>query len=290
MDIEEKSSKGRMVRNIYFYIASAITLGITVGALIFLISLGLKFSLLKNAEPPLYELGSPAHLYLESQREIGVIDISEEQTVLECEEECELTATQIKAIENWENNYSDYREAIKDPNSIKMISLVSALSFLIIALPFFIIHFRVTQKDYKNGERTIMRPIYFYFVSLASLLMIVIAGGTLINLGLKSLLITETRTENTYPYVKSIEPGNWDETASIQSLIDCQEECGINEETVALANEWIEDYEEWEVVYEKGYNSNQRQAASSIPYLLLGIPLFWYHFRRVKKESKKHIN
>jgi len=283
--IEGKTTmkKSLVIRSLYFYLASLITLAIVVGSLIFLINISLKSWVFTEADPILYRIGVPPTLYMPSKTAPEAVGF----TVLACENECTLTADQKASITSWQDNYTSWREGKDKPDSQRSSDIVSALSFFLVALPFFLIHFRVVQKDAKNDTESkqhgVIRPVYFYFVSLAALLMFVIAGGMLINVGLKTWVIKSANQDvNTLKSVSS--PVLYSDSSAIQSIIDCGSKCGLEQSTIDLASEWKSDYSEWE---NTAFNNNQRQASGSIPFILLGIPLFWYHWSVVRKESKE---
>ena len=290
--IEGKSTmkKSLVIRSVYFYLASLVTLAIVVGSLIFLFNLGLKSWVFTEADPLLYRVGSPPALF--SPGRLGPESTGQE--VLTCEESCELSASQKSSIARWQDNYTSWQERKSNPGAERARDAVSALSFLIIALPFFLIHFRIVQKDAKKEDvmvgRDVIRPTYFYFISLVSLLMIVIAGGMLINLALKTWVIPNAgEADKMATKVMSAEPYMVSGETSVQSIADCGEKCGLDNETVVLANQWLDDYDQWQDTSRRRDNT-QGQAASTIPFVLLGIPLFWYHWSVVRKESKEKKN
>jgi len=286
--IEGKSSmsRSRIIRSLYFYLASLITLGIVVGSLVFLVNVGLKTYVFTEADPVLNRIGPPPSLYFQGQ----AVAETTGQEVLQCAGDCTLTSVQKTTIADWQSGYNSWLEAKSKPNSQRASDLVAALSFLIVALPFYLIHFRVVQKDAKAGEvqeHSAIRPTYFYFISLAALLMIVIAGGMLINLGLKTWVITSAdETENQARKISTPVPEGMVETSAVQSIIDCGAKCGLDSATITQAEQWQDDYQAWQDA-SQNYNNKQRQAAAAIPYVLWGIPLFWYHWNVVRKESRE---
>ncbi len=286
-------SKGSIVRSLYFYLMSIVTLAIVAGSLIFLVNLGLKSWVFTKADQLSSRLGPPPVLYLDSttpsEATKAAAPAAPGATVLTCKDACQLTDAQKSNIDSWKASYASWQEASAHPESQRTRDAVAALSFLIVALPFFIIHFRIVQKDAKQSvdeEHGVIRPTYFYFISLASLLMVVIAGGFLINIALKTWVFPSAQqadklASNIYP-VQQVSS----ERDSVKSISACGEKCGIDKETVALANSWITDYDAWQKEVSTPQNSTQRQAASSIPFVLVGIPLFWYHWSIVRKQSK----
>ncbi len=285
MEGKEQKDKRQVIRSVYFYVASLVTLGIVVGSTIFLINLGFKSWVFTEAEPTAYRAGTPPSLSVSEK----FAPVEEPEAFLTCEDTCTLTSEQSDTIETWETNYATWQESSKNSNSGRARDAVNAFSFLIIALPFFLIHFRIVQKDAKKEtekERAVIRPTYYYLISLASLLMIVIAGGMLINLGLKTWVFPSAGEADKVNQYDRVEPYQLSEKSSIYSIVDCGEKCGVDKETTALANQWITDYEAWDEASLHAYDNTQRQAASTIPFIIVGLPLFWYHWNTVRKESK----
>ncbi len=292
MDIKHTSKKSTVIRSVYFYLTSLVTLGIVIGSVIFLFNLGLKSWVFTEAESVYFRIGPPSALYL-IEDDSGRIE--PEMQSLTCEDDsCTLTASEKSDIAYWETNYKNWQEIISSPYSNRYNDLAAALSFLIIALPFFIIHYRIVQKDAKKDkedeDKKVIRPTYYYFISLASLIMIVIAGGMLINLALKVWVFPTANDNDRYIETTSIAK-EFNEKAPVQSIINCGEACELEDGTITLAEQWIVDYEEWEDMNNFGkasYNNNQRDAASSIPFVIVGIPLFWYHWNiaRSKKSTQ----
>jgi len=286
MESKTTEKKSSIIRSVYFYLTSLVTLAIVVGSLVFLFNIGFKTWVFPEAESVYSRLGPPSTLYLND----GDGRVELELSTLSCDEECTLTATEKSNIDNWAANYTTWREAEDNPNASIYNDLASALSFLIVALPFFIIHFRIVQKDARkveDKEKQVIRPTYFYFIALAALIMIVVSGGMLINIGLKTWVFPEANNANKYIESPQLAFKGSDAKAPVQSMIDCGEKCEIDDETVILAEQWIVDYEEWENSDYQSYNNNQRQAAAALPYIIVGIPLFWYHWNVARSRKKK---
>lgn len=293
--VEGKNSmkKTFVIRSLYFYIASLITLAIVSGSLIYLVNMGLKSWVFTKADTNVAtRLGPPPTLVLDPN---GVTSADKAVPVaiggtLECTGTCTLTDVQKSSISSWKTNYQNWIDANGNPGSQRSRDAVAALSFLIVAAPFYFIHFRTVQRDAKKseeGDKNVLRPIYFYFVSLASLIMMVVAGGFLINLTLKTWVFpsagrVDTAAEKVYsaPSMIGIENGG------VTSVVTCGEKCGVDAETVTLAKRWQDDYSAWQKQTSGTSNSTQRQAATSIPFVLIGIPLFWYHWTVVRREAK----
>ncbi len=291
MEGKNTMRKGQVIRTLYFYLASLITLAIVVGSVVFLINLGLKAYLFPEANSNSY-YGPPSPVYLDTtSTEASKPVPAPGSTILQCTDGCSLTEAQKTNIQSWKTNYQNWKDNEANPGARNARDAVAALSFLIVALPFFIIHFRMVQKSAReqDEDHSVLRPTYFYFVSLSSLLMMVIAGGFLINIALKTWVFPaagrfDDNSTQVYPTaeITSAEKGG------VQSIVTCGETCGLDEETVSLAEQWSKDYDGWYAQQQKRSNTRQQQAASAIPYVAVGIPLFLYHWSVVRREAKKN--
>ncbi|MBI5037890.1 MAG: hypothetical protein HZC01_04275 [Candidatus Kerfeldbacteria bacterium] len=286
------TKKGSVIRSLYFYLASLVTLAIVVGSVIFLINLGLKVWVFTDANTNANYYGPPPSLSLDSGTTTDPAKVEAgTPTVLACTSDCTLTAIQKESIESWKTSYTSWQDSVKNVNGRNARDAVAALSFLIVALPFFIIHYRIVQRDHKNAaeeekDKLVIRPTYFYFVSLGSLLMIVIAGGFLINLVLKTWVFPAAgEADDQASRIYATEQTLATEKSAVVSITECGAKCGLDAETVALASQWVTDYDNWQK--ESNDNNNvHRQAAGSIPYILVGLPLLWYHWSAVRREAK----
>jgi hypothetical protein len=293
MEGRNNMRKSSVIRSLYFYLASVITLAIAVGSLIFLVNLGFKSWVFTEADQgPSVRLGPPPTLYLADTTGsvVPTKDVAVLGGKLECDEECTLTDSQKNTISTWKTSYQDWISGSANPGSQRARDAVVALSFLIVSLPFYLIHFRVVQREWKqeaDQERSVIRPTYFYFVALAALIMMVVAGGFLINLGLKTWVFPSAgqadklQTSTLTPIMAT------PEGEAVKSMVSCGSACGLDQETVDLANRWQIDYDAWNAEISQNVNNTQRQAATSIPFVLVGIPLFWYHWSVVRKESRE---
>lgn len=137
----------------------------------------------------------------------------------------------------------------------------------------------------------LIKTIYFYLVSLIGLMMIVFPSAQLINLGLKTWIFTKADDlEKFYaaPPIPISERGGITEIKSIQS---CKNTCEFSDEQKQSIANWLEDYEKWQKNSQNQEGrlvaQRQRDAVTAISFLAVGIPLFWLHWRIIKKEKVK---
>jgi len=107
-----------------------------------------------------------------------------------------------------------------------------------------------------------IRKIYLYVATLLGLILIVIGGVRLVNLGLKSFVFTEADNHYTYPRPKPVSPNS---TSTVETE--------PNEEELQEYNENQERSE------------RQRNAAESIAFIVIGLPVYMYHWKKVQKED-----
>ena len=109
-----------------------------------------------------------------------------------------------------------------------------------------------------------IRNIYLYLFALIGLIISTIGAVQLVNLGLRTYVFTGADTYYTYPAAKPV-PTSGTTTAASQE--PSQAEIDTFNRNQQAAN-------------------RQRDAAQAFAMLLIGIPLYSYHWRVIKKEKE----
>lgn len=280
--------KGTLIRSLYFYLTCLVTLGIVVGSLISLGSLSLRTWVFPDADSPVSTLGPPPIWYAPIASDTAVAPVKEVTApTLSCEQGCTLSESEKASLRDWSTSYSSWKQSFDNPDAQHARSAVSALSFLIVALPFFLIHFRIVQRDAQDPENeTAIRPIYFYFISLGALLMVVISGGMLINVALKTWVFPSASTQDTIESRSFPAQVATDEQAAIDSISACGTACGVEQDIIDQAEAWSSDYAAWSTLNNTSPDTRQREASGALPFFIFGVPLFWYHWSMVRREAK----
>lgn len=123
-----------------------------------------------------------------------------------------------------------------------------------------------------NTPKTaLIKTVYFYTVSLIALMMIVFSTADLINLGLKTWVFPKADL-NEYrepPCAAMImkDPAIQETEEMYQNRIVQCEQSKINEEDARAIR-------------------NQKDAVRDISFLVVGIPLFLYHWMTIRREQK----
>lgn len=119
-------------------------------------------------------------------------------------------------------------------------------------------------------KKEIIRWVYLYLFTVVGLVLIVIGAVQLIDLGLK-----------TYVFTKADEPYVYPEYPRTSKALP-------GEEIAELTPEEKAKYDAERLAADEKSRQSQRQrtAANSIALLIVGIPLFGYHWTRIQKERK----
>ncbi|MBI4276321.1 hypothetical protein HY629_00585 [Candidatus Uhrbacteria bacterium] len=152
--------------------------------------------------------------------------------------------------------------------------------------------YRFTIQDPRStnmSKNPLIRSIYLYLFALVGLGMLVVGTARLVNLGLKVYVFTKADHGYFYkpepPY-----PTRYQGVEDVQTLIACGEKCGVNEKIKESLRMWQADYERWqrdqsqEPVDTRGAE-RQREAASALSLILVGLPLWLYHWWVIKKDK-----
>lgn len=291
--IQEGKSERRSFKQAFFVIVSLVMLGITVGSSIALLSTTFTNYAFPSAKEYQRRFNSPPALYLTgltttetpdgvTQKMVG----APQTTPYACTTECQFTDADKTAVTNWKTSYTQWR----DENTGSLLfrrDLAVILPFLIVALPLFIIFFRLMQKGAaaemtETKKISPIRSLYFYFIAFGGLLIAVFGAGGTINIGLNSLLKTSTDINGS---VSEPFPASYD-NGGVKSLIACADKCDFTAEETALANQWLTDAKDFAERQNKTTGKTANDLSIYLPLLLVGIPLFWYHFARIRKETQ----
>lgn len=135
------------------------------------------------------------------------------------------------------------------------------------------------------ADKTLIRTIYLYLFSMLGLILIVIGAVNFINMGLKASVfkqaeIAESRMMEEFP-------GPVVETQPLEKASRSKE---FTAEEKAAIKSFLKSYQERQKKYKSlDYVTVKRQQSASInlSLLLVGIPLFIYHWRIIKREKEQ---
>lgn len=121
-----------------------------------------------------------------------------------------------------------------------------------------------------SSKSSVIKTVYFYLVSLIALFMIVFATADLVNLGLKVWVFPKADKPD------YIEPPC---AISFTRSPDMKEDDYQNQIKSCETNRMSET--------ERRSIQRQRDAVRDLSFLIVGAPLFAYHWRIIRKESRE---
>ena len=130
----------------------------------------------------------------------------------------------------------------------------------------------------------IIRTIYLYLFTIIGLILLVIGATGLIDMGLKMFVFTKADKEQQIYRIQPTMP------YSIARIEKAEEDEEFSEEERESIKQWLNDYEVWKKENEEfNYLESKRQkdASKNLAFILIGLPLYLFHWRIIKRELKK---
>lgn len=278
--VQQKQEHTGGFKQAFFTIVSLAMLAITIGSVIALMTTVAREYAFPKSVSMIQRYNFPPSLYLP-----GTGDKAAPEAYA-CESSCEFTADDRAQVVAWKQSYESWKTAAPAQSSDFKRNLVGPLSFLIVGLPLYLVFMRLMERGAKIElaqlkKPTGLRQLYYYFVAFSGLLMAVFAAGALINTGLRTVLDVDPVAIEAAPTVIADDQGR-----GPQSIINCAEACGFSEADVQLAKDWQSDYRDYRNAIEEPSGQLQDDLSTMLPVLLVGTPLFWLHFARIRKEAQ----
>ncbi len=143
-------------------------------------------------------------------------------------------------------------------------------------------------------KNPIIRTIYLYLFALTGLALVSIGAVRFVNLGLKTFLFTKADEHADYearpPFTMPYPPKEKEMTEEnfVQALGKCKDTCTLTDTQKEKLSLWLNDYEEWKTQPKVDYKTRERHRDSSfsLAFILVGLPLWLYHWRIIKKEAR----
>jgi hypothetical protein len=132
--------------------------------------------------------------------------------------------------------------------------------------------------------RSWTRTLYLYLAALIGLLLVTIGGVRLVDLGLRSWVFTAAdRLDAMHMYQPPLPH------ALERVRAAAEPESGLTEEERAMIRQWLAEYRRWEerqVSADPVLARRQAAAASSLAMILIGLPLYLYHWGTIRRENR----
>ena len=140
---------------------------------------------------------------------------------------------------------------------------------------------------------SIIRTIYLYLFACIGLVLLTIGTVQLVNLALKALVFTKAETSyiSAPPRAVLIPTEKTTTKDSFVSAIEkCSDKCELTETQQQQMENWLQDYKYWqETELKRDYKTERRHrdASMALAFILIGLPLYFYHWIVIKKDIKQ---
>jgi hypothetical protein len=134
-------------------------------------------------------------------------------------------------------------------------------------------------------KHPLIRTIYLYLFTLIGLSLVVIGAVRFLDMGLKAFVFTKAdepeKARSNYYYLPPI---------SSSKLEGLEEGGQLTDEELISLRSWLQDYQamqEREAQIDYLASSRHRDASINLSLILVGLPLYLYHWRIIKKETRE---
>lgn len=135
----------------------------------------------------------------------------------------------------------------------------------------------------------LIRTIYLYLFTIVGLALITIGGVRFVNMGLKAFVFTQAEEEQRLYSIRPPEPFFGDALSSKERLAGLKNTAVFSAEERAAVERWFADYENWEA-QQKRFDpilaGRHRDAAMNLALLVIGLPLYLYHWSVIRRETR----
>lgn len=138
-----------------------------------------------------------------------------------------------------------------------------------------------------------VRTIYLYLFALVGLALISIGAVQLVKVGLKATLFP--KADDAYhgvsqPPMRITIPGPYGEVREedfVAAVEKCQEKCELSKDQKGQITSWLRDYRNWQNEPKADFKLQQRhrELSFAIAMLIVGLPLYLYHWSIIRKEK-----
>ena len=134
----------------------------------------------------------------------------------------------------------------------------------------------------------LIRTIYLYLFTLIGLGLLIYGGISFINMGLRAFVFTMTDEQERIIHFQP--PMPWDlPISTIEEEIEKKEQVCLTEEQKVRIEHWLITFKNWEerrIEIDPIAARRHREASTNLSVILIGLPLYLYHWQIIKKETK----
>lgn len=144
----------------------------------------------------------------------------------------------------------------------------------------------------EQKRHALIRTVYLYIFALLGLVLLTIGGVRFVDMGLKAFVFTKADEEQRIFFRQPPAPAlPFEKIAAVTkdgALGQKEGEITLTAEEKARIDVWIENYNQWQ---EQSANidpvtsQRHRDASMNLAFILIGLPLYLYHWSVIKKEA-----
>ncbi len=137
---------------------------------------------------------------------------------------------------------------------------------------------------------TLVRTIYLYIFALLGLVLLIIGSVNFLNMGLKAFIFTQADEESRILSKQMPAPFSVLKIENIQQDIEEGKDICLSEEEKTGIESWLADYNTWKESRSKVdpiTARRHRDASLNLSLILIGLPLYLFHWRIIKKETEE---
>lgn len=131
-----------------------------------------------------------------------------------------------------------------------------------------------------------IRTIYLYLFTLVGLTLLIIGTVRFLDMGLKAFIFTQAEEQERL-YQK--QPPVPFALERVEQITQGQTSAVLSPEEKSALSQWLIDYRNWQEQSAKVdpvTSQRHRDASINLSMILIGLPLYFYHWRLIRKETK----
>lgn len=132
----------------------------------------------------------------------------------------------------------------------------------------------------------LIRTIYLYLFTLVGLTLLIIGTVRFLDMGLKAFIFTQAEEQQRL-YEK--QPPVPFALEKVEQIAKDQTSVTLSQEEKSALKQWLIDYQNWQEQSAKIdpiTSQRHRDASINLSMILIGLPLYFYHWRLIRKETK----
>lgn len=140
-----------------------------------------------------------------------------------------------------------------------------------------------TTHPASGPPRSWVRTLYLYLAALFGLMLLAIGGIRLLDLGLKAWVFTAAEQEERLSYQQPPMPMALERA----ERIGAGEPAELSADERAAIRQWLADYRQWQErsrAVDPIRSRRERSASTSLAMILVGLPLYLYHWLLIRRE------